>query len=169
VRAAEAGERAARAARGPSVALAVESGIQGESYRIDRNSSYTQTSLVADWNLFDRDQSRSRIREAANVRRKLENQSEEATRQIALQGRDARRRLAAAVASLDAAEMRLAAARGAFEMAARREREGLVNQLGFLDARNALTSAELNQAMAQAALFMAYAELDRCLALSPLP
>jgi outer membrane protein TolC len=109
------------------------------------------------------------VREAANTRRKLQEQDAEVVRQIEMQGRDARRRLAAAILSLDAAEMRLAAARGAFDMTAHREREGLVNQLGFLDARNTLTSAELDHAMAQAALFTSYAELDRNLALSPLP
>jgi outer membrane protein TolC len=168
VRAAEAGERAARAAQGPTVSLAVESGIQGESYRIDHNSTYALGSLVADLNLFDGNQNRSRIREAANARRQLASQTEEVARRIAMQERDARRRLAAAITSLDAAELRLAAARGAFDVVVRREREGLVNQLGFLDARNSLTSAELNHAMARAALFIAYAELDRSLALNPL-
>ncbi len=168
VKAADAGERAARAAGGPTVSAALESGIQGESYRISRDSNYTQASLVAEWNLFDGNQNRSRVREAANTRRKLQEQNEEVILQIAMQARDARRRLAAAVSSLDAAEMRLAAARGAFDFVAHREREGLVNQLGFLDARNALTSAGLNHAIARAALFTAYAELDRNLALSPL-
>jgi outer membrane protein len=169
VQAAEAGERAVRAGRGPAVSLAVESGIQGETYRLDSNDRYTQASLVAEWNLFDGRQNRSREREAGNTMRKLVNQRAETARQIDLQGRDARRRLTAALASLAAAEARVAAARGAFAVVARREREGLVNQLGFLDARNALTSAELNHAMAQGALFIAYAELDRSLALSPLP
>jgi len=169
VRAAAAGERAARASGGPTLSLAVESGIQGESYRISHDSGFAQGSLVAEVNLFDGRQNRSRIREAANERRKLEDQKEETVRQIALQERDARRRLAAAIASLDAAEQRLSAASGAFEFVAHREREGLVNQLGFLDARNTLTSAGLNHAMARAALFTAYAELDRDLALSPLP
>ena len=169
VRAADAGERAARVAGGPTLSLAVESGIEGESYRIGHDGSFAQGSLVAELNLFDGNQNRARVREAANSRRKLEDQDEEAARRIALQGRDARRRLTTAIVSLDAAELRLAAARGAFDLVAHREREGLVNQLGFLDARNTLTSAELNHAMARAALFTAYAELDRNLALSPLP
>lgn len=123
---------------------------------------------MAELNLFDGNQNRARVREAVNTRRKIEDQQEEAARQIELQQRDARRRLAAAVAMLDAADLRLAAARGAFELVSHREREGLVNQLGFLDARNALTSAELNHVIVRAALLIQYAELDRNLALSPL-
>jgi outer membrane protein TolC len=168
-RATEAGEGAARAAGGPTLSVAVESGIQGESYSTDSAARYTEAALVGQWNLFDAGQNRSRVREAANARRKIASETAETVRQIELQDRDARRRLAAAIASLNAAESRLTAARGAFAIVARREREGLVNQLGFLDARNALTAAEINQTAAQAGMFVAYAELDRSLALTPLP
>jgi outer membrane protein TolC len=56
-----------------------------------------------------------------------------------------------------------------FQFVSRRNREGLVNQLGYLDARHELTSAELNEAATRSALFIAHAELDRALVLSPLP
>lgn len=169
VRAATAAERAARAAARPSLSLAVESGLQGESYRLGSDNRFTQASLVAEWNLFDGRENRSRVREAAAARHQSEATRDETARQTELQARNARRRLAAALVSLDAADARRQAARGAFDVVAHREREGLVNQLGFTDARNALTTAELNYAVTRCALFIAYAEYDRALALSPLP
>jgi len=89
VHAADAGERAARAAGGPTVSLAVESGIQGETYRVTHDSGFAQGSLVAELNVFDGNQNRARVREAVNTRRKIEDQQEEAGRQIELQQRDA--------------------------------------------------------------------------------
>jgi outer membrane protein TolC len=54
-------------------------------------------------------------------------------------------------------------------LVAAREREGLVNQLNFLDARTEHTRAELNAEIVRQRLFTAAAELDRAAALTPLP
>lgn len=167
VQAADAAMRAAQAARRPSVALAVESGVQGQSYRA--TGGFTQASVVAEWNLFDGRRAASRQREASNERAKAEARRTEAQRQLALQADDARRRFAVAAASLEAAAGRRTAAERAFALVASRNREGLVNQLGFLDARHELTAACLNHTAARSQLFIAYAELDRALALTPLP
>ena len=169
VRAADATERAARAARRPSLSLAVESGIQGETYRFGHDDRFAEASVVAEWNLFDGRENRSRVRVAAAARRQTEATRDETARQTELQARNARRRLAAALTALEAADARRQAAQGAFDVVAHREREGLVNQLGFTDARNALTAGELNYAATRCALFIAYAEYDRALALRPLP
>ena len=77
--------------------------------------------------------------------------------------------VAAASLGLQAAERRRLAAIRAFELVAQREREGLVNQLTFLDARAELTRAELNRIITGQRLFTAAAALDRATALSPLP
>lgn len=167
--AADAAHRAASAARRPAVSLAIESGIQGGSYRTGSGAGFTQASLVAEWNLFDRHRSSSRVRETGNDRAKVEARRTEVQRQLTLQAADARRRFAVAVASLDAAGGRRTAAERVFALVSSRSREGLVNQLGFLDARHELTAARLNYAAARSQLFIAYAELDRALALTDSP
>lgn len=167
LRAAEAGERAVRAARAPSLSLAAESGIQGDRYSFGRDERYSQVHLVAAWNLLDWGANRARAREAANERRRTASQAEEMGRLVSVQERNARLRLQAAGASLKAAEMRVEAARAAFAVVRRRAQEGLVNQLGFMDARHTLTAAELGLAAAEAALAVAYAEFNRALALEP--
>ena len=169
VQAADASSRAAHAARRPAVSLAVESGVQGTSYRSGQGAGFTQASVVAEWNLFDGNRASSRVRAAGNDRAKAEARRTEVRRQLALQANDARRRFVVAVASLAAAGGRRAAAERVFLLVARRDREGLVNQLGFLDARHELTAARLSHATARCQLFIAYAELDRELALTPLP
>lgn len=169
VKAADSATRAARASRRPSLSLAVESGIQGSSYRSSAGAGFTQASLVGEWNLFDGRRDASRVRESLNEHAKAELRRDEVRRQLALQAGDVRRRFHVAVASWAAAEGRQAAAARLFALVSSREREGLVNQLGFLDARHELTSAELNRAAARSQLFISYAELDRSLLLSPLP
>ena len=57
----------------------------------------------------------------------------------------------------------------AFTLVAGREREGVANQLTFIDARTERTRAELNEEITRQRLFTAAAELDRAAALSPLP
>lgn len=169
VQAAGAATRAARAARAPTVSLAFESGLQGESYRTGSGAAFTQASLVAEWNLFDGRRAASRVRVSANEEARAESRRAEVSRLLQLQAEDARRRFDVAVASLTAAASRLAAAERVFTLVASRSREGLVNQLSFLDARHALTAARLNQATARSQLCIAFAELDRATAFSPLP
>ncbi|MBI5382736.1 MAG: TolC family protein [Opitutae bacterium] len=169
VRAATAAEQAARAARQPSLALAVEAGIQGENYRFGRGSNFSQASVVADWSLFDGRRIASQVREAGNERAKAAAQRDEVQRQLALQADDAGRRLAAASAALVAARARSSAAERVFDLVSRRQREGLVNQLGFLDARREHTAAQLGCAIARSQLFVAAVEYDRALALTPVP
>ncbi|MBM3855327.1 MAG: TolC family protein, partial [Verrucomicrobia bacterium] len=77
VRAAEAASRAARASRRPALSLAVESGIQGSSYRSRPGAGFTQASVVAEWNLFDGRRDASRVRESINEHAKAELRREE--------------------------------------------------------------------------------------------
>ncbi len=169
VQAAEAATRAARAARQPAVSLAVESGLQGESYRTGTGAGFTQASVVAEWNLFDGRRAASRVRVSANDLARAEARRAEVRRQLELQAGDARRRFDVARASVAAAAARQTAAERVFALVASRSREGLVNQLGFVDARHDLTAARLNHATARSQLCIAFAELDRVTALSPLP
>jgi outer membrane protein len=169
IAAATAAESASTARSGPTLDLAVEGGIQGETYRVRSGSSFVQGSLVAQLNLWDGHERRSETQQARLARRRLELQREDTQQQLALQIRQATDDVAAATLGLQAAERRRLAAIRAFDLVAQREREGLVNQLTFLDARAELTRAELNRIITGQRLFTAAAALDRAAALSPLP
>ena len=153
----------------PTVALAVEGGIQGESYGFGSGRNYALGSLVLNWNLFDGQQRRSELSLARLDEREAARRLAETGRQLDLQLQQARDEFSAARSALAAATLRREAARAGYRLVARREAEGLANQITVLDARNTLTTAELNFIITQARLFTAAAQLDRAAALSPLP
>lgn len=169
VEAASAGESAVRARLYPSLALAVEGGTQGETYRTGAGANFVQGSLVAEVNLWDGRRQRGELSQARLDRRRAELELEQTRQQLALQLARAQDDLAAATAAYRAAEARREALARAFALVAAREREGLVNQLSFLDARTEHTRAELNAEIVRQRLFTAAAELDRAAALTPLP
>jgi hypothetical protein len=167
--AAVAGEDAVRATLYPTLALAVEGGVQGAEYRTGSGANFVQGSVVAEVNLWDGRQQRGQLTQARLVRRRAELELEQTRRQLALQLARAADDLRAAATGYRAAEARQRALARAFEIVAGREREGVVNQLNFLDARNELTRAELNAEITRQRLFTAAAEWDRAAALTPLP
>lgn len=167
--AARAAADAVQARKLPSLALAVDAGGQGESYRTGRGSGYAMGSLVLDWNLFDGQQRRSQVAQARIDERQAARQLTAAEQQLALQVQQARDEFATARTALAAAALRRDAARAAYRLVARREAEGLASQLTVLDARNTLTTAELNYVVTRARLASAAADFDRAAALTPLP
>lgn len=167
--AAVAGEDAVRAKLYPTLALAVEGGVQGAEYRAGGGANFVQGSVVAEVNLWDGRQQRGQLTQARLARRRAELELEQTRQQLALQLARATDDLRAAATGYRAAEARQRALARAFEIVADREREGVVNQLNFLDARNELTRAELNAEITRQRLFNAAAELDRAAALNPLP
>ena len=157
------------ARRRPTVALAVEGGIQGESYGFGSGRNYTLGSLVMEWNLFDGHQRRSEVNQAKIEERQTARRLAETRQQFGLQLQQARDDFIVALTGLESARLRREAARAGYRLVARREAEGLANQITVLDARNTLTAAELNYVITEARLFTAAAHLDRAAALSPLP
>lgn len=163
-------EGAAKARRQPTLALGVEGGWQGEDYRLTRGeSNFVAGSLVAEVNIWDGHERRSALARAQVERRRTELQLKDTGDRLALQLQQAREEYAAALAGYGAAKARWTAAERAFEVVRRRDREGLANQLTFLDARSEATRAGLAQAVAQERLLVARAGIDRAAALTPLP
>jgi outer membrane protein TolC len=169
VAAAAAAEAAVRARLYPTVALAVEGGLQGEEYRTGRDDRFVQGSVVAEMNIWDGRQRHSELQQARIERRRAELQLDETRRKLVLQAQQAADDLVAARAAYRAATRRAEASARAFELVRQREQAGLVNQLNFTDARAEKTRAELNQAIVAARLLVAAATLDRATAASPVP
>jgi outer membrane protein len=129
----------------PTVALALDYGIQGNEYRLRRESDFGIASLVLQWNAFNGGRDVSRQRQAALDRDRAGTRRVEAERQIELQVETSHRALAVATQALATAEDRVTAARRTFELVSRRYEQGMAAQVEFLDARVAFTRAELNQ------------------------
>lgn len=143
-RVAEASVARERAAWKPSLALAVDAGIQGENYG-GRDQDFVAATLVLDLKLFDGGQRRARLAAAGHALEQAHSRHAEAADRIELDVQRARDSLATAADSLRTAEARYEAANAGFRIASRKRDAGAISQVEFLDARSALTSAELNR------------------------
>jgi outer membrane protein TolC len=143
--AADALEDLARAAFKPQLALAVDAGIQGESYGFTRDDRYVLASLVLRFNLFSGGADRASLRQARARSDELRAARALAEQQIRLEVLEAVKDFEVAEASLRTAAKRVEAAAGAFDIARRKRDLGQIAPVEFIDARRAVTSAQLNQ------------------------
>ncbi len=159
----------ARAASIPTLSLGVDSGIQGDDYGFDSQHRYTAASLLLTWKFFAGGSMHAQV-DAANAQaRRFATQRDSAQQQVALQVQQAVDRYRTSIASLSVATARVDAARAAFHIASRKRDESVISQTEFLDARNALTTAELNLNLTRFAVLSETAELDYTTASGALP
>lgn len=157
-----------KAARKPRVSIGVDGGIQGEDYDFGSGYNFGIASVQLTLPLFDGGAIRSRVDAARAVARQAAVRREESARQIELEVQQALDRLRTAADSLATAEARADAARAGFRIASSKRDLGVINQVVFLDARNALSGAELNLNLTRFALLSRQAELAYATAVNPL-
>ncbi|MDH5275489.1 MAG: TolC family protein [Gammaproteobacteria bacterium] len=167
-RAAEFQVQQERSARKPQVSIGVDGGIQGEDYDFGSDYNFGIASIQLTLPLFDGGAIRSRVDAARAVARQAAVRREETARQIELEVQQSLDRLRTAADSLATAEARAEAARAGFRIASSKRDLGVINQVVFLDARNALTGAELNLNLTRFALLSRQAELAYATAVNPL-
>jgi outer membrane protein len=166
IRAAEARAGVARASAFPSLVLAASGGTQGERYEFGRGRNYSTISLLLNWNLFDGGRRHAEASAARLAAQQLRIQDEELRRQIELEVQQALDDVLATEDWLATSQARVEAASAGFRIAARKRDEGAISQAEFLDARNTLTSAELNLNLTRFELLAKQAELDYATAAS---
>lgn len=157
-----AGARAsiARAARLPTLALAVDGGTQGERYEFGTGRNFSTISLLLNWTLFDGGARSAEERAARIGERQARTQRDQLATQIELEVQQSLDRLRTSAASLQTAAARAAAAQAAFRIATRKRDEGMMSQLEFLDARTSLSAAELNLNAVRYEVLARQADLD---------
>jgi len=159
----------AKSASIPTLSLGVDSGIQGDDYGFDSQHRYTSASLVLTWKFYAGGGMRAQV-DAANAQaRRLAAQRDSAQQQVALQVQQAVDRYRTAFSSLAVATARAEAARTVFRIASKKRDEGVISQTEFLDARNSLTTAELNLNLTRFAVLSETAELEYTTANGVLP
>jgi outer membrane protein TolC len=168
----EAGARAAsalvdveRASFAPTIGFGLDLGIQGEDYGFGSGRNFAAASVVLDWTIFDFGRRRARVSGARANAERAQLKRDEVAQQISLEVRQSSDRLATGLASLATAAARREAAAEAFRIAARKRDAGSIAQVEFIDARNALTSAELNQTLTRFEVLVRLAELRAAVAL----
>jgi outer membrane protein TolC len=159
----------ARAARWPTLSLGADAGIQGERYEFGSGRNFSTISLLLNWKLFDGGARGAEIRGARAAERRARTQRDELAQQIQLEVQTSLDRLATTADSQKTAEARAEAARAGFRIAGRKRDEGAISQVEFIDARSALTGAELNLNVTRFQLLARQAELDYATAAGELP
>jgi outer membrane protein len=144
----------------PSVAVALEGGIQGTSYGFGGDRPFYLASAVLSWTLFGGGAERAEVRQAEAELARVRTQRDEAALRIRLQVQEAFDAVRVARASQATAAERLAAAREGFRLTQRLVAEGRTGQVAFVDARTTLTSAALNLDVTRYALLARLAELE---------
>lgn len=158
--AADAAEDLARAAFKPRLALTVDTGIQGEEYGFSGDDRFALASLVLQFNVFRGGADRAGMREARARTAGLRARRDLLEQQVRLEVLEAARNYEVAEASLRTAARRVQAASQAFEIVRRKRDLGQLAPVEFIDARRALTSAELGQRVFRFQALAALAELD---------
>lgn len=168
-RLADAQRRLATANYLPTLALAASYGVQGDKYRFNSNSDVALASLVFSWNVFNGGQDAAKREQAQATRTEADYRRREAERAIRLQVANAYDAVETARTNLTAAADRRTSAERAFTLVQRRYAEGLANQVEFLSARSAATSAALNEIITRFTFASRVVELERAAALRALP
>jgi outer membrane protein TolC len=158
--------RLARAAFLPSVGLGLDYGVQGNTVRLRSDRDFAVASVVLSWNLFNGGQDRARIEQARAEAEAIAMRRADASRQVTLQVEVAHDAARVAHTALATADDRLAAATRGFDLVQRRYAQGMAPQLELLDARTALTAAQLNRLLTTYDFYARVVELDRAAALT---
>lgn len=168
-KAADAQLRIARAALGPQLALGVDAGTQGETYRVGQGYNYVMASLVLSWKFFDGGASRAAAEEARLAARRAAVAREATAQRVALEVQQASDAVSTSREALATATARQQAAEAALRIAGRKRDEGAISQAEFLDARTAATAAQQGLNIARFELLQRLADLDHATGSGELP
>jgi outer membrane protein TolC len=169
VSAAESQIRVASAARKPTLSLGADAGIDDVRYDFGSGSNFSTVSLLLRWQFFDGGATQAAEHGARAEARRAALEREAMAQQVQLEVEQALDALETSSDSLATAEARADAAHAAFRIASHKRDEGVINQVEFIDARSALTSAELNLNVTRFEVLARQAQLDYATAAGTLP
>jgi outer membrane protein len=150
----------------PDMYVAVDYGIQGVDYRLNKDQEYVQASAILSWNLFSGYRNRARIKQSVLDRELADRQMEEVKKQIELQVMNTMNDLLTSEKGIAAAEARVKSAREGFRLVKRRYEEGQANMIEFIDARTTLTQAEENLIISRFTYLSSFAEFEKVTAIN---
>ena len=156
-----------RSAYLPTLALAVDYGWQGNSYDFRTSRDFTIASAVLSWNLFNGGQDHARAQQARLETARLDAMRDQAARQVQLDVAVAHAAATVARSAIATASERVEAAERTWELVRRRRDAGGATLLEVLDARNALTAAQLNAVLTTYDYYQRCVEFDRAAARYP--
>ncbi len=166
---AQAARRVATAGYIPSAAVGLEYGYQGRRLSFGADEDYWTASLVVSWNLFDGGGDAARRAAAGYDAARVRTRRRELADRIALEVGDAHEAATVAHAAIATADTRLDAARRTYTLVRRRFEEGAASPFELVDARTAMTGAELNRVLTAYRYAIRWVDLERAAAFRDLP
>jgi outer membrane protein TolC len=143
----------------PTVNLVIDAGFQGFGYTFDENQDFILGQVSLNWTLFSGLQRRAQVEQVRLQQQSLGLQSQALSQQINLQVQQAYDQLGQAQQQIEATQRGLRSAQQAFRLVQRQYQEGQANWLALTQARNDLTQAQLQQAIAHYTRLARQAEL----------
>jgi outer membrane protein TolC len=165
--AARANERVVTSSYLPTLALAVDHGWQGNNYDFRASRDFTIASLVFSWNVFNGGQDGARAQQARLETARLGALRDQASRQVQLDVAVTHAAAAVAQRAIATARERVDAAERTWDLVRRRRESGGATLLEVLDARNALTAAQLNAVLTTYDYYLRCVDFDRAAARYP--
>lgn len=159
--AAAAHARLARVTTYPTVALAVDAGLQRADLGFDVDDTYAAVSLVVSWTLYDGGRSRAAARARALGELQADAQADALADQIELEVRQAWQDAEAARDAVTTADARITAAQAAYDVVAAKFAAASAPQVELVAAQTALINAQTARVVAVDDLRTHLAELRR--------
>jgi len=149
----------------PGIFVVGDYGYQGEEYNFSYDYDYWMVSGILQWNLFNGFQDHAKHQQAKMDEKRASLILQETEKLLTMQAQKSYDNLQVAAKARITSEERLKAASESFKIISKKYNEGLVSQIEFIDAHNALTGAEIGQILNQYDYYIYAAELERIAAL----
>ncbi len=145
----------------PKVGAQLDLGSQAFDFKFNKQSRYYLFGLSFDWSLFKGLSDVNKMKQAQLDVQSLDAQTKYVKQQLELQLTTARNSYGNAVVQYNNTFEQVDASSQYFRITERRYREGSVSYIEYLDARNELTTAQLQQSISYFNAWTRYAEMQR--------
>lgn len=152
----------------PKVHAFLDLGSQGENWEVSRKSTYYMFGVSASIPIYNGSRNQQQIRQTKYELESTRLQLDQAAQQLELQRTQALRNVINAQENWETAKIQFEASKEYFALVSGANREGLTNQLEFIDASNQVINAELFVLIQYQNYLSSLAELERAAATYPL-
>lgn len=152
----------------PKINAFLDLGSQGENWEVSRKSAYYMFGVSASIPIYNGSRNQQQIKQTKYELESARLQLDQVEQQLELQRTQALRNVLNAQENWETAKTQLEASKEYFALVSGANREGLTNQLEFIDASNQVTNAELFVLIQYQNYLSSLAELERAAATYPL-
>jgi outer membrane protein len=139
-------------------------GFQGYGYKFSNDQFYQIGGLQLKWNIFSGNENKLKAKQAQIDIDAVQNQYNDAEKKLFLQLTTAYNTYQAALKALQSSNDEVISTREVYRLMQSRYIQGSALQIELIDARSAMTNAELKYSLAQLAVLNKAAELERVMA-----